>query len=234
MDPAVTASAAWQWPPGVEIPGVVGWPVVLRAGALVLRPLRRRDEAAWEDVRTRNAAWLKPWEATPPPEAGPWRQTVAQMRAQQWRQGKAGTGLTWMMAWDDGWPAASGPVERTALIGAVTVAGITYGSARLASLGYWIAQDYAGRGLTPLGVALAIDYCLGVLRLHRIQIDIRPDNLKSLRVAAKLGLRAEGLKPRYLHINGAWADHLAFAHDAEAATVPRTVHVLAGRGVPTG
>ena len=70
-------------------------------------------------------------------------------------------------------------------------------------------------GIIPTAVALAVDYCFDVMRLHRIEIAIRPENAKSLRVAAKLGFRPEGLRPRYLHIDGDWRDHLVFALNAE-------------------
>jgi len=222
----------WRWPAGVEVPAVRGWPVSLRAGALVLRPLYRGDEAAWQAVRARNQTWLSPWDPTCPPEDQPWHQTVAEMRRQQWRQAKAGVALPWVMAWDPSWPDARTAVRRTRVIGSVGVFGITYGAARSASFGYWIDRDHAGRGLTPLGVALAMDYCLAVLRLHRLQVDVRPENAASLRVVAKLGLRAEGTKPRFLHIAGAWADHLAFALDASEIDGPLTARVLAGRPVP--
>jgi len=227
-------SAGGRWPPGVVIPDDDGWPVVLRAGALVLRPMYRGDDDAWTDLRARNREWLQPWEATSPPEAGLWRQTVPQMRRQQWQWARAGTSRNWVMAWDAGWPAQEAPVRRTRLIGSVTVAGITWGSLRCASVGYWIGQDWAGRGLTPLAVALAGDYCLSVLRLHRLQIDVRPENVRSLRVVAKLGLRSEGLKVRYLHIAGAWADHVAFAIDADEVNGSLVARALTGRGVPTG
>jgi len=32
-----------------------------------------------------------------------------------------------------------------------------------------------------------------------------------LRVVQKLGMRQEGLKERFIHIDGEWRDHLAFA-----------------------
>jgi [ribosomal protein S5]-alanine N-acetyltransferase len=60
-----------------------------------------------------------------------------------------------------------------------------------------------------------VDYCFSALRLHRIEIAIRPENAASLRVVAKLGFRPEGLRPRYLHIDGEWRDHLVFALNAE-------------------
>ena len=63
---------------------------------------------------------------------------------------------------------------------------------------------------------MSLDYCLDNLRLHRIEVNIRPENFPSRRVAEKLGLRLEGERPGYLHIAGQWRDHLtyvAFAGD---------------------
>ena len=37
----------------------------------------------------------------------------------------------------------------------------------------------------------------------------------SLRVGEKRGLRDEGLRKRYLHIRGSWADHRTFALTVE-------------------
>jgi ribosomal-protein-alanine N-acetyltransferase len=64
-------------------------------------------------------------------------------------------------------------------------------------------------------VALVTDHCFRNLGLHRMEINIRPENGPSLRVVEKLGFRAEGYRPRYLHINGAWADHRSFALTSE-------------------
>ena len=47
--------------------------------------------------------------------------------------------------------------------------------------------------------------------MHRLEINIRPENQASKRVAEKLGYRYEGLRPQYLHINGLWRDHDSFA-----------------------
>ena len=60
-------------------------------------------------------------------------------------------------------------------------------------------------------VALLIDHCFTEVGLHRVEIDIRPENGASLRVVDKLGLRREGFYERYLDIDGAWRDHVAFA-----------------------
>jgi ribosomal-protein-alanine N-acetyltransferase len=44
-----------------------------------------------------------------------------------------------------------------------------------------------------------------------MEICIRPENTPSLRVVEKLGFRYEGLRRRYIHINGDWRDHFCFA-----------------------
>jgi ribosomal-protein-alanine N-acetyltransferase len=52
---------------------------------------------------------------------------------------------------------------------------------------------------------------LKIAGLHRVEIAIRPENTASLRVVEKLGFRYEGLKERFIHINGDWRDHYIFA-----------------------
>jgi ribosomal-protein-alanine N-acetyltransferase len=101
------------------------------------------------------------------------------------------------------------------LAGQLTVANVVLGSARMAHLGYWVDEAVAGRGVTPSAVALAIDHCFVALRLHRVEIAIRPENAASLRVVEKLGLRDEGVRERLLHIDGDWRDHRCFAVTAE-------------------
>jgi len=180
-----------------------GWPVVLREGDVVLRALRRRDASAWLALRARNAAWLDPWEATsperpsgPPPSFARFVRTLSE-------QARAGTALPFAMAY------------RGELVGQLTVSTIVRGSLCSASIGYWIGEHVAGRGITPTAVALAVDHCLGPVGLHRVEIAIRPENVASLRVVAKLGLREEGLRERYLHIQGRWRDHRTFAVTAD-------------------
>jgi ribosomal-protein-alanine N-acetyltransferase len=59
------------------------------------------------------------------------------------------------------------------------------------------------------------DHAFGPMGLHRVEVNIRPDNAASLRVVAKLGMRDEGVRGRYLHINGDWRDHRTFALTTE-------------------
>jgi [ribosomal protein S5]-alanine N-acetyltransferase len=184
------------------------WPVTLRHGPVVLAPIRIRDRASWDRVRTVNMAWLRPWEATLPPESQTGPSTFAGLVRTLTKQAKAGRTLPWLVHYE------VAPGKRQ-LVGQLTVSGIVGGSASWGQIGYWIDERYAGRGIIPTAVALAVDYCFDVMKLHRIEIAIRPENTKSLRVVAKLGFRPEGLRPRYLHIDGDWRDHLVFALTAE-------------------
>lgn len=215
-------------PDGAEFPVAPGWPATLRHDDLVLRPLLRSDYLRWDAVRHHNRDWLRPWDATAPAGAIPGPGSYGQLMRQFNRQGKAGLGLPWVLAVDperDRRTSAS----RCELVGQVTVAGIQYGSARWASIGYWIDRAHAGRGHVPRGVALAIDYCFQMLGLHRIEINVRPENLNSLRVVEKLGLRYEGRRAAFLHIDGDWRDHECFAIHADEVPEGMTNRLLASR-----
>ena len=85
-----------------------------------------------------------------------------------------------------------------------------YGALRGAHIGYWIGQEYAGRGIIPTAVALAVDHGFSTLHLHRLEIAMRPENGPSRRVAEKLGFRFEGERSAFLHIDGEWRDHLIY------------------------
>jgi len=184
------------------------WPVTLECGDLTLRPIRYRDKKEWTEVRSRNSDWLAPWEASNPAPGGRlpnYRQMVASLNLQA-RQGSA---LPFVIA--ERIPGFQEP----RIVGQLTVSSIVWGSAMTATLGYWVDQARAGHGIAPTAVALATDHCFATLGLHRMEINIRPENGPSLRVVEKLGFRDEGYRPRFLHINGEWAGHRSFALTSE-------------------
>lgn len=176
-------------------------------GATVVRPIRVRDQRAWREVNMRNRDWLSPWEATippsppgrPPAHRPTFRQMVRHLRGEAY----AGRMMPFVVE------------HEGRLVGQLTVAGITWGSMCSGHIGYWIDRSVAGRGVMTTAVALATDHCFRTVGLHRIEICIRPENMPSRRVAEKLGFREEGMRPSYLHIDGAWRDHLVFALTSE-------------------
>ena len=175
-----------------------GWPVVLREDRIGLRPLRQRDAQVWREVRSRNASWLRRWEATSPSPEADAPPTYAAMVRRLRAEARDGRTMPFVVTYGGD------------LVGQLTVGGITWGSLRSAYIGYWVDEAVAGRGIMPTAVAMATDYCFA-LGLHRVEINIRPENTASRRVVEKLGFRPEGLRPKYLHIDGDWRDHLSFA-----------------------
>jgi ribosomal-protein-alanine N-acetyltransferase len=181
------------------------WPATLRDGDVELRPFRMRDAAAWSEVRLANEAWLAPWEPTGP---GSWQQRYSPaafpgvLRALR-RLARSGTTMPFAVTY------------RDQLVGGVTAGNIWRGSLNSCFLGYWIDGRHAGRGITPTAVALVADHCFTAARLHRVEANVRPENAASRRVVEKLGFRAEGVRERYLLIDGAWRDHVCYALTTE-------------------
>ncbi|GAA1739391.1 GNAT family protein [Aeromicrobium alkaliterrae] len=179
------------------------WEVELTHGRIGIRPLRRSDANRWSELRAANGGWLSPWDATLPPEGGQQVTSYRQMISVLRRRARHGEGMPFVSTWDG------------VMVGQVSVSSIVGGSARSASIGYWVSADHAGRGITPTGVALVCDHLFGTTRLHRVDIAIRPENHPSLAVVRRLGFTDVGLAPRYLHIAGRWADHRLFQLVAE-------------------
>ena len=175
------------------------WPIILKESDFFLRPLRYRDRRDWLEVRARNRAWLSPWEATSPLiEEAKNLPTYFEMVRFHNVEGRAGRSLSFAI-----WSGDK-------LIGQITLSGISYGAHRGANIGYWIDQDFANRGITTRAVVLVTKYGFEKLRLHRIEIALRPENAASKRVAEKAGYQFEGLRPRFLHIDDDWRDHIVF------------------------
>lgn len=171
--------------------------IALEHGDVRVRLVRKRDASALEALILGNRSWLRPWEATNP--HGPNSFDIKAMIRGLLRQANEMTGLPLVIEF------------RGEVVGQLNVANILFGSVSSANIGYWISPDAAGNNITPISVALVTDYLFVEMGLHRVQIDIRPENGPSLRVVEKLGFRYEGKKSAYIHINGEWRDHYSFA-----------------------
>ncbi|ALG29566.1 GNAT family acetyltransferase [Glutamicibacter halophytocola] len=180
----------------------------LGSDRLLLRQLTMRDETEWINLRYANAQWLSPWDPTSP-MGPPESMTYRQMIAGKDEAARDGTGYSWAIV------LPQLHQSRPPLIGQVSLSAVQYGAARTASIGYWIDRNHAGFGLMPEACALVVDHCFDDLQLHRLEINIRPENAPSLRVVEKLGFRDEGVRRAYLHIDGAWRDHRTFALNRE-------------------
>lgn len=180
---------------------------VMRYGSVGLRLVKPRDARVLQRELLSNRAWLQPWEATIPGGTTGFDMRAGIRRLLQ--QHREGAGFPFVMEHD-------GEVA-----GQLNIWGVARGSLASATIGYWVSERFAGKGVTPTAVAMATDAAFDQFGLHRIEICIRPENRASLRVVQKLGFRYEGLRRRYIHIDGDWRDHYAFALTQEE--VPRGV-----------
>jgi len=164
---------------------------------VTIRPPTTADLTAHHDAVTRSLDDLHPWSPSEPDEL---------VRILQ-RQSDAFTTRLVFCEADGG------------LVGTVNIANIVRGRFLNASLGYESYRPYSGTGLMTEGLRLVVAHALAAepdgLGLHRVEINVRPENARSIAMAQRLGFRHEGFTPRMLFLDGDWRDHERFALTTE-------------------
>jgi ribosomal-protein-alanine N-acetyltransferase len=155
-----------------------------------------RDEPRFLEAARRSRAFLRQW-APPPRTSVAYRAYVRRLR----KPTHEGRFVVLRVSGD--------------LAGVINVSEIVRGAFRSAYLGYYAFVPHAGRGYMTEGLALALRWAFGTLRLHRVEANIQPGNEASRALARRLGFRREGFSPRYLKIAGRWRDHERWALLAE-------------------
>ncbi|PID66651.1 MAG: RimJ/RimL family protein N-acetyltransferase [Gammaproteobacteria bacterium] len=77
-------------------------------------------------------------------------------------------------------------------------------------IGYWLRQDYRGKGIVTQSVSALIDYAFNRLDMQVVQISAAVDNLPSRRVCERLGFTLQGIIPHAENINGRVLDHAVY------------------------
>ena len=181
-------------------------PLRLYGCRVMLRPLVPQDFPAWREVRQRNDGWLTPWEPRRPlPQFDPTvnRNAFASRCAARERDSAAGLSFGFGLFVDDHF------------CGEVNINHILRGAIQTGTIGYWVDERCAGRGLIAEGVVVVAEFAFERLWLHRLEICIVPRNRNSRRVMEKLEIREEGVAVRALEINGVWEDHVRYGFTAE-------------------
>jgi len=99
----------------------------------------------------------------------------------------------------------------TAIAGTINLSQIFRKSFQNAYLGYMLGANFTGFGYMSEAVALTLDFAFGQLKLHRVEANVQPVNLPSIRVLQRNNFTKEGFSRRYIKIGGRWRDHERWA-----------------------
>jgi ribosomal-protein-alanine N-acetyltransferase len=165
-----------------------------------LRLPEPEDAEAFLELVVRNREHFRPYEPRRPATYFTLAGQRDQIAAAQ-RQARLGERFEFGI-WENG----SG-----ALVGRISLGGISRGALQNAYLGYGIDINRGGHGIATQAVKLAVKVAFEDLGLHRVQAAVVPENKASARVLEKAGFREEGLARRYLFLDGQWKDHRMFA-----------------------
>lgn len=98
--------------------------------------------------------------------------------------------------------------DKDKIIGAVAFNNIVRGAFLSCHLGYKLDKDELNKGYMSEAIKKGIEIIFEEYKLHRIEANIMPKNIASLRVVEKLGFYNEGLAYKYLRIHDQWEDHI--------------------------
>jgi len=102
--------------------------------------------------------------------------------------------------------------EDGEIIGTFHISGIVRGYFQSAYLGYEVFHPYQGKGYMSRGIALVIQKAFEELKLHRLEANIQPENIASIRLVQAAGFVKEGFSKNYLNVGGlGWKDHERWA-----------------------
>jgi len=171
----------------------------IEGDGVFLRAPQMSDYGEWTTLREASRAFLSPWEPTWPADdlsRGAFRRRLRRYAEDQ----RSDTSYAFFLFRKN---------DET-LVGGLTLANIRRGVAQAGSLGYWIGEPFARRGLMTGAVQALVPFAFGSLRLHRLEAACIPSNTASIRLLEKTGFVREGYAREYLCINGLWQDHLLF------------------------
>jgi [ribosomal protein S5]-alanine N-acetyltransferase len=158
------------------------------------------DFNAWVDLRKANRKFLEPWEPT-------WSADEfirSNFRYRLHAYSKASED-------DRGQALFIFSLETKKLLGAINISNIRRGVAQMASLGYWVGEEFSKQSVMTEALQMLLPYMFKEMDLHRIEAACLPHNAASIALLKKSGFNQEGYAKDYLKIAGTWQDHVLFA-----------------------
>ena len=101
------------------------------------------------------------------------------------------------------------------IVGALNLTQIFRKAFQNCYLGYSLGVNFTGKGYMTEAVESVLHHAFENLKLHRVEANVQPHNVASLKVLERCGFTKEGFSRKYLQINGVWCDHERWAIIAE-------------------
>ena len=179
----------------------------MQHGPVGLRLIRGRDARTLQRELLSNRSWLRPWEATIPGGVASFDMRVSIRRLLQ--QHRDGAGYPFVMEYDG------------EIAGQLNIWGVARGSLGSATIGYWVSERFAGRGITPTAVAMATDAAFDQFGLEKVWAEVLADNEAALKAQGACGFRREGYLRAHALKDGTFRDVVLLAILAEEWRVRR-------------
>lgn len=101
--------------------------------------------------------------------------------------------------------------DNQQIVGVFNITNMVFGPFCSAYLGYYAFAGHQGQGLMRAGLQAVVRHAFRTLKLHRLEANIQPGNIRSIALVSSVGFSKEGYSPRYLKIGGRWRDHERWA-----------------------
>jgi [ribosomal protein S5]-alanine N-acetyltransferase len=101
-------------------------------------------------------------------------------------------------------------VDNT-IVGAINLSQIFRKAFQNCYLGYSLGVKFIGKGYMTEAVQLVLQHVFENLKLHRVEANVQPNNLASIKVLQGCGFTKEGFSRKYLKIDDVWCDHERWA-----------------------
>jgi [ribosomal protein S5]-alanine N-acetyltransferase len=177
----------------------------MQTNRLILRPLRASDYDVWKETFLNLPKAKNRWDMGPRDKKELSKLKFKKVLSTQ-KKHRDQDILYDLVAFDR---------KTDAMVGFAALTDISRGVFQNAYLGYSVLSPKWGAGYGKEMVKATLEIAFKVLKIHRVEAGIEPDNKPSIALAKSLKMRREGLSKRRLFLSNQWQDIVIYAMTAE-------------------
>jgi len=99
---------------------------------------------------------------------------------------------------------------------------------RIGGIGYWLAEQYSGKGIMTRCVSALLDQGYREYNLNRIEIACATENFKSRAIPERLGFKLEGILRANEYLYERYVDHAVYSMLASEFEALRSLRPIGG------